>query len=274
VGHISGGSITEGAIDDVFRHCLSKIAAIHFCELARFAQRIQFMGECPERIITTGALGLDAFVEPMTLTFDDLVDAFDLEGLRPGFVLATLHPESRTPGATAPMARAMVDALLETGRQVVLTYPNADPGSEVVIETIESVADHPDVYLVRGFGADWYPIAMTHAGLMDGNSSGGIIEAATFELPVVDIGDRQKGRERGPNVVHSRRDRDSIVAAIDRATDPAFIGRAGAGNIDGDGRASERVVVALKALDWTTLGDPKRFADPDPGFAGTLLELR
>jgi hypothetical protein len=75
-------------------------------------------------------------------------------------------------------------------------------------------------------------------------------------------------------VVHSRRDRDSIVAAIDRATDPAFIGRAGAGNIYGDGRASERVVAALKALDWTTLGDPKRFADPDPGFAGTLLELR
>jgi UDP-hydrolysing UDP-N-acetyl-D-glucosamine 2-epimerase len=273
VGHISGGSITEGAIDDVFRHCLTKIASVHFCDLPRFAQRLQLMGEPRDRIFTTGALGLDALHHTGLRTFEGFVQEFGLDALRPGYLLATLHPESRHLEHTGPMASAMVAALIGTGRQVVLTYPNADPGSDVVVDVVESAAAHDDVYCVRGFGADWFPTAMANAALMVGNSSGGIIEAASFGLPVVDIGDRQKGRERGPNVVHCARDRSSIGAAIDAALDPDFTDRAGAPNIYGDGRGCERVIAALAALDWSSLNAPKRFADPDPTFAGELMEL-
>ena len=273
VGHISGGSITEGAIDDVFRHCLTKIAAVHFCDLPQFARRIQWMGEPCERIFTTGALGLDAFSGAAAHDFASFVTQFGLTGLRPGFVLSTLHPESGNPELTAPMADALIGALGDSGRQVVLTYPNADPGSDLVIDVIESVVGHPDFFPVPGFGADWYPTAMAHAGLMVGNSSGGIIEAASFGLPVVDIGDRQKGRDHGPNVIHCGRDRPAIFAAIKMASEPGFEPHARSGNIYGDGRGAERVVVALKSLDWTALASPKRFADPDPTFAGSLLEL-
>lgn len=272
VGHISGGSITEGAIDDVFRHCLTKIAAVHFCDLPRFAQRIQLMGEPSNRIFTTGALGLDAFAGE-TRDFDAFVDAFELTGLEPGFALATLHPESRHPEATRPMAEAMVDALIATGRQVIITYPNADPGADAIVEVIEAAGRHPHIHCVRGFGADWYPTAMAHAGLMIGNSSGGIIEAASFRLPVVDIGDRQKGRAHGDNVVHCDRDRSAILAAIEAVTDPAFAPRAAQGNIYGDGRGAERVIAALTSLDWEILAAPKRFADPDLTFTGDLMEL-
>lgn len=273
VGHISGGSITEGAIDDVFRHCLTKIAVAHFCDLPRFAQRIQHMGEVPERIFTTGALGLDSFAAAEQHGFAAFADVFGLAGLQPGYVLATLHPESQRLELTAPMAEAMVAALVDSGRQVVFTYPNADPGSDSVIEAIEAVAEHPAIYVVRGFGADWFPSAMGHAGLMIGNSSGGIIEAASFGLPVVDIGDRQKGREHGPNVLHSERDRLSIGAAINTATDASFATRASSGNIYGDGRGAQRVIQALKSIDWTALAQPKQFADPDPGYVGEMLEL-
>ncbi len=272
VGHISGGSITEGAMDDVFRHCLTKIAALHFCDLPQFARRIQLMGEEPSRIFTTGALGLDAFGdEPRP--FDEFVAAFGLDGLAPGFALATLHPESRHPEHTVPMAESMVRALEQTSQQVVFTYPNADPGSDDVIERIERAAMRDGAFCIRGFGADWYPTAMAHAGLMIGNSSGGIIEAATFGLPVVDIGDRQKRRDVGLNVIHCERTTSSIVAAIDTATDPNFAPRAESGNIYGDGRASERVMTVLRNLNWDGLRVPKPFADPDHDFAGQLLEL-
>lgn len=273
VAHISGGSITEGAIDDVFRHCLTKIAALHFCDLPSFAQRIQRMGEPSERIVTTGALGLDAFVDDSLRDFDDFVTRFELEGLRPGFVVATLHPESGTPEVTAPMAAAMTSALVESGRQVVITHPNADHGADEVIEQIAAVAIHPGIYSVPGFGADWYPTAMQHAGLMVGNSSGGIIEAASFGLPVVDIGERQKGREHGANVLHCDRDRPAIRAAIDMVTDVSFAERSAAGNIYGDGRGADRVVASLHAVDWDALRLPKRFADHDPSFVGERLVL-
>ena len=273
VGHISGGSITEGAIDDVFRHCLTKIAAVHFCDLPAFARRIQLMGEQSDRIFTTGALGLDAFATTPRHDFEAFAANFELTGLQPGYVLATLHPESRNPGTTEAMATGLVRALRASGRQVVFTYPNADPGSDTVIDVIESASDGHDLHTVRSFAADWFPTAMTHAGLMVGDSSGGIIEAASFGLPVVDIGDRQRGREHGPNVIHCGRDEGSIITAMEAASDPGFIAGATGGNIYGDGRGRERVMVALKSLDWSTLRDPKRFADPDPHFRGLPLEI-
>ncbi|MFW2335036.1 UDP-N-acetylglucosamine 2-epimerase [Ilumatobacter sp.] len=273
VGHISGGSITEGAIDDVFRHCLTKIAAVHFCDLPRFAQRIQHMGEPTDRIFTTGALGLDACVNADVRDFDAFAAHHGFTGLRPGFVLATLHPESRHPEVTRPMAEGMAAALGDSGRQVVYTYPNADPGSDSVIDVIETAAASPERYCVRGFGSDWFPTAMAHAGLMVGNSSGGIIEAASFGLPVIDIGERQKGRDHGPNVIHCNRDRTAILEAINTATDPDFEPFAAAPNIYGDGRGAERVMAALRSLDWSAIAAPKRFADPEPGFLGSLMEL-
>lgn len=274
VAHISGGSITEGAMDDVFRHCLTKIAAVHFCDLPSFARRIQRMGEHPSRIVTTGALGLDAFVDHEPVTFDAFVERFELHGLRPGFVIATLHPESGTPAATAPMAEAMLFALAESGRQVVITHPNADPGADEVLAAIEAASGRPEIYSVPGFGADWYPTAMHHAGLMIGNSSGGIIEAASFGLPVVDIGDRQKGREHGSNVLHCDRDRAAIRAAIDVATGPDFVAQSSTGgNIYGDGRGADRVIATLRQVEWESLGQPKRFADHDPDFRGERLVL-
>lgn len=274
VGHISGGSITEGAIDDVFRHCLTKIAVIHFCDLPRFAQRIQYMGEPSDRIVTTGALGIDALRSAPRHGLDEFVARFRLDGLRRGFVLGTLHPESRHPDTTRPMAESMVAAVIASGRQAVFTYPNADPGSDQIVDVLEAAAaDNPELHCVRSFGSDWYPTAMAHAGLMIGNSSGGIIEAASFGLPVVDIGDRQRGREHGSNVVHSDRDRAAILDAIRKAAAPGFRQRACAANIYGDGRGAERVIAGLINADFGELGAPKRFANPDPEFTGELWRL-
>ena len=274
VAHISGGSITEGAIDDTFRHCLTKVGVLHFCDLPEFAQRIHRMGERTDRIVTTGALGLDAFVAAPTRSLDDLADRFDLTGIRPGYLLVTVHPESRSPQETGPLIRAVIEAVTADpdGRDVVFTYPNADPGSDEIVAALEALRTREHVFVVRSFGADWFPTAMRHAGVLVGNSSGGIIEAASFGLPVVDVGDRQKGRNAGPNVVHCARDRASIAAAVRDVSEPRFAGRV-SDNIYGDGRGAERVMHTLRTVEPSTLRTPKPFAPYDPSFTGDMLEL-
>lgn len=275
VGHLSGGSITEGAIDDVFRHALSKLAALHFCDLPEFARRIQQMGEEPARIFTVGALGLDGVRAAPPRDFAALRDQFAFDGLQPGYVLATLHPETRSPALTRPMAEAMVAALAASGRQVIYTYPNADPGADQIIEVLQgAAAAHPGQFLVRNFGFAWFYTAMAHAGLVLGNSSSGIYEAASFGLAVVDIGDRQKNRFHGANVLHCGPTQPEIAACLAQATAPGMAALlAGFHNPYGDGRAAQRILRVLQDLDWAYLASPKRFVALDPDFIGMQVEL-
>lgn len=271
IGHISGGSITEGAIDDVFRHCLTKMAALHFCEIPEFARRIHQMGEPANRIFTVGALGLDGIRERPARSLAELCARFGLGGdLGAGYALATLHSETRSLAITDRMAAAMVAALEAAGLPVIYTYPNADPHADRIVAAIEAAAArNPHHHVVRNFGADWFYTAMANAGLVIGNSSSGIIEAASFRLPVVDIGDRQKGRFHGANVLHAAPDRDAILAAITEARDPAMAARLAAfENPYGDGRSTERIVAVLSSGDVGTWGAPKPFCGPDPLYTG------
>lgn len=275
VAHVSGGSVTEGAIDDVFRHCLTKIAALHFCEIPQFARRIRQMGEAPDRIHTVGALGLDTIRAGTDVTFAALRDRFGLPAtLGPGYALATLHPGTRHPEAAGAMAEAMIAALMSAGLTVIHTHPNADPGADRIVAAIEAaVAQDRRHHIVPNFGADWFRVAMAHAGLVIGNSSSGIIEAASFALPVIDIGDRQKGRFHGANVLHAAAEAGDIGRAIAAARTPAMAARlAGLVNPYGDGQAARRILSVLARLDWGALGGAKPFCAPDPGFDGAWSE--
>lgn len=271
VGHISGGSITEGAIDDVFRHCLTKMAALHFCEIPEYARRIHQMGEPADRIFTVGALGLDGIRERSAQSLPELRARFGLgDDLGAGYALATLHSETRSLAMTDRMAAAMVAALEAAGLPVIYTYPNADPHADRIVAAIEAAAArNPNHHVVRNFGVDWFYAAMAHAGLLIGNSSSGIIEAASFRLPVVNIGDRQKGRFHGANVLHAAPDRDAILAAIGEARGPKMAARVAAfENPYGDGRTAERIVSVLRSGDVGAWGAPKPFCEPDPLYTG------
>lgn len=275
IGHLSGGSITEGAIDDVFRHCLTKMAALHFCDIPEFARRIQQMGEEPRRIFTVGALGLDGIAARQPASLEAFRARFELGDLAPGYAVATLHPETRAPGETGPMAAAMVAALAEAGRPTIYTYPNADPGYEEIVEAIEAAARTvPGHHVVRSFGSEWFYTAMSHAGLVIGNSSSGIIEAASFGLPVIDIGERQKGRFHGENVLHCGRTQADIAKALEKATGKTMttVCREMV-NPYGDGRGAARIMSVLKGVDWDWLKRPKAFADVDGAFDGAMVRL-
>lgn len=273
VAHISGGSVTEGAIDDVFRHCLTKIAAFHYCDVPAFARRIQNMGENPAHIRAVGALGLDGIRHAQIQSFDALREAFGIsESFEPGYVIATLHPETRSLDGTKRMVGAMLQTLEDAQRDVILTYPNADPNADVVIEAIEAKAkSHPRFHVVQNFGFAWFYTAMSHASLMIGNSSSGIIEAGSFQMPVINIGDRQYGRYCEENVIHCAPDPDSIKAALNEAAVLAPQLQSFR-NPYGDGHAAERILEHLKAVDWTVNHARKAFFDADPSYTGELVK--
>ncbi len=223
LAHIGGGSTTRGAIDDVFRNSITKLSHLHFCETEEFAGQLQSMGEAPGRIHVTGALGLDNLATLPVLSPAEIAQRFGCI-TDPAPLLVTFHPETRAWAETGDHVAALLAALDAQPAPIVFTYPNADTAGQVVIREIEAFARrHPDrVSLVPHFGTVGYFSMMRHARAMIGNSSSGIIEAASFRLPVVDIGRRQEGRLRPRNVIHAGHDAAAIGAAIARATSDDF----------------------------------------------------
>lgn len=268
IAHIAGGALSGGAIDDAFRHAITKLSSLHFVETEPYAKRVVQMGEEPWRVHTTGALGLDNLNEVERLSLDELNRRFDL-GLDADDppLLVTFHPVTREYAETRRYMEALLAALEACSHPLVFTYPNADTNGRVIIEMIEAfVQDHPRARCVPHFGTVGYFSLMKHAAAMVGNSSSGIVEAASFKLPVVNIGTRQAGRLAPGNVVTTGSGRDEILDGIRKATAPDFRdGLKALVNPYGDGRAAERMVEVLRSVELgTSRLIQKRFHDLGP----------
>jgi len=224
IAHIHGGEVTEGAIDDSLRHGITKIAHLHFASTQLYADRIIRMGEEPWRVTVSGAPSID------NLTSIRLLDRAELEQeyavpFDPAPLLVTYHPVTREPDRITRQIDALLGALHRVDMPIVFTMPNADFGGRLITERIRSfVNSNVNAYLLANLGTQGYFSAMKAAAAMVGNSSSGIIEAASFELPVVNIGLRQVGRLFPKNVVHVENDEnaDDIFGAILRATNQSF----------------------------------------------------
>lgn len=266
LAHLHGGELTLGALDDSFRHSMTKLSHLHFVAAEEFRRRILQMGEEPWRVVTCGALGLDNLVDTPPLAAAELERRIGLP-LKPAPLLVTVHPETRNPAPAGEQAAPVLDALERAGFPIVFTAPNADAGGQEIRRRMEGyVAAHPDARLVDSLGTPAYFALMGKAAAMVGNSSSGIIEAASFALPVVNVGDRQRGRPRAANVIDVPRRSDAILAAIRRATSEAF--RASLADLRnpyaGDRPAAEIIHRALTSvpLDETLLD--KGFVDLPP----------
>lgn len=247
ITHLHGGELTLGAMDDAFRHAITKLSHLHFPATEAAAARLIRMGEEDWRITTAGAPGLDLLMQTAPMSRADFFGALDMDD--PGdFILATWHPQTLTADGGAAGLQALLMVLSESGRPVLFTGVNADPGGVGQAARIRSWAEgRPAVHLIPSLGPLYAP-ALAHAAVMAGNSSSGIIEAATFALPVVNVGDRQKGRDRGANVLDAAADPAAVRQALSRALDPAFRSDlTGMVNPYGDGRAGPRIAARLAA---------------------------
>jgi len=262
VAHIHGGELTEGAIDDAIRHAITKLSHLHFAATEDYARRILQMGEEPWRVVVSGAPALDEVASVPYLSRSAVCDRFGFDPADP-FLLVTFHPVTLGADAAVDGLDALLAALERATMPCVMTFPNADAGSQSIIaEFTEYAGRHRAVRLEPNLGTDWYFNTLRHAAAMVGNSSSGIIEAASFAVPVVNIGDRQKGRVRSINVVDVPPDADAILAAIRRVVSPTFKeSLAGMVNPYGDGRAAHRIVDRLVSVPTGHALLQKRFVD-------------
>lgn len=264
IAHIHGGEASYGAIDDAMRHAITKLSHLHFPATRAYADRIRQMGEADDRITIAGAPGLDN-IKTMDLPAPEDVAArfgFPYCADDPPLVL-TFHPETRSDLAPETQIEELLQALSEESRSMLFTLPNADQGGVAIAGQLRAFsAARENVSLVDNLGTANYFAMLKESPAMIGNSSSGIIEAASFALPVVDIGDRQRGRDHGPNVIHAALNRDAIRTAIETALDPAFReSLAGMRNPYGDGNAAGRIAERLAAVELSTGFLAKEFAD-------------
>lgn len=246
LAHLHGGEVTEGAIDDRIRHALTKLSHIHCVSTQGARARLLAMGEDDAHIHVTGAPGLDTLQSVPAMSADAFALEAGLKGIKGDLAalrLATVHPETNAADALAPLT-AVLRALEARPAPTLFTAPNSDPDGAEMRRRIEAfVAHHSWARFRDTLGARLYANALRHAAVMMGNSSSGIIEAGLFGLPAINVGDRQKGRERGDNVIDVANDADAVGRALDRLG--AKPTRLAPSSPYGDGKAGPRVAQVL-----------------------------
>jgi UDP-hydrolysing UDP-N-acetyl-D-glucosamine 2-epimerase len=242
--------VTEGTVDNQIRHAITKCAHLHLVSAESHARRVAAMGEEAWRIHTVGAPGLDRIRATTPLSRADVAARLDVPA-DDRWLLVTFHPATLEFRETGRHVDELIAALEKVDATLIATYPNADTAGRTIITRLEELAARrPRVRLARNLGDDLYLSLMRHADAMVGNSSSGLIEAPSFELPVVNVGTRQAGRLRAANVVDVGPTRDEILAGVEAALAPGFReSLRGLVNPYGDGHAAERIARILRTVE-------------------------
>ncbi len=203
VAHISGGDVTEGAIDDEIRHSITKMSQLHFpgCEQSR--QRIIQMGEQPNTVFNVGELGVENCLKLELLSREDLARSISFDGILDDYCIVTFHPVTMENNTGDRQVKELIQAMNEIpNMNFIITMANADAGGRSINDIwIEEGKTHNNWMVVSSLGVVRYISAMKYAKAVIGNSSSGIVEAPSIGVPTVNIGDRQKGRMLAKSVI-------------------------------------------------------------------------
>lgn len=264
IAHIHGGESTEGALDESFRHAITKMSAIHFPTTEFYARRIRYMGENPKMIFYIGAPGIDAIKNTKLLSKKGIESTLEWQ-LPRVFALCTYHPATIESLSVETQMKNLFHALNTIPELPVLfTMPNADPGGREIKKLIESYA-HRNPNRVKAYtslGQRNYLSLLKYSSVMIGNSSSGIIEAPYFKLPVVNIGERQAGRIRAANVIDCGYTSQAITHAIKKALSAQFRDTMQhLVNPYGTGDSSRKMAKVLKTIPLTNELLKKHFYD-------------
>lgn len=263
--HIHGGEITEGAIDDKIRHAVTKLSSVHFPSISEYAKRIIQMGENPEHVHPVGALGIDNILNMQLLDRQSLMSELQIDTELP-VAAVTYHPVTgECPELAIKEMEQLMGALLKTGVFSVITMPNSDVGGDLIYQTILRYSEKykERMVLKKSLGQKRYLSLLKNADIMVGNSSSGILESASFKLPTVNIGDRQKGRIAPKNVIHCSCNERDISDAIRYGMEKQFRrSLTDYVNPYGDGHTASRIVSILEQTDFkNTALIQKKFYD-------------
>ena len=245
MAHIEGGEVSEGAIDDAVRNALTKMAHLHFTSTFAARERIIAMGEEPWRVTRAGAPSLDHLLRSKLLSREEIEAKLGAR-LEESAMVIVYHPVTMA-ADTLEETDELFAALRAAEAQLVFCYPNPDAGSRALISrTKEFLAERGNGKIFVNLDAVTYWSLLRHVQVFLGNSSSGIMETASFRVPTVNIGERQRGRERAANVIDAAANCQAILAAISCARSREFReSLGGMTNPYGDGKAAEKILQVL-----------------------------
>lgn len=245
IAHLHGGERSDGAIDDMIRHAITKLSLLHFTSTDTHKNRVIQLGEDPNRVFNVGALGVDYIKRQKLMNFNQLKSAINFD-ISNGYFLVTYHPVTlldEEPNNAIKQILSALEAFPE--QKVIITYPNADHGSSSIITCLEEYVtqNQARVLLVKSLGQLKYLSAMKYALAVVGNSSSGIIEAPSLHVPTINVGLRQKGRTAATSVVDVDVDAKYIVSELRSSIARDY---RDVSNPYGNGNASKEIVKQLK----------------------------
>lgn len=265
IAHLYGGETTEGAVDEAYRHAITKMSQLHFTANELYRKRVIQLGEQPRTVFNVGAMGVENALKLPLLSKDSLEKSIGFPLDRP-YAAVTFHPVTLENSTARLQAEELLAALDQfPDMKFIFTKANADTDGRIINCLIdEYVAAHTNTVAFASLGVLRYLSSIKYAEMVIGNSSSGLVEVPTFHIPTVNIGDRQAGRVAAESVINCLPQKGSIISAMQRALSPDFRAIASqAANPYGDGHTSAAVVKAI--LDY--LSRPaelkKKFYDVD-----------
>lgn len=250
IAHMNGGESTEGLVDEQIRHAITKMAHIHFAGAEYYKDRIIKMGEEPWRVHNVGQAGIENFKKLKLLDKEKLKSELNINLDKKTFLI-TYHPVTLDIESLDQQVDNLLKSISEFDANYIFTYPNSDFGSKVIIEKVmEFVKESSNANIFYSLGQRKYLSLLKYADVMIGNSSSGIIESSIFKIPVVNIGDRQKGRIKNKNIIDTGYSKEEIYNGIYKALyDEQF--KEDLNNIEniyGDGTTSKKIIHILKNI--------------------------
>ena len=264
IAHVHGGETSQGAFDESFRHAMTKMTHYHFVATEDARRRVIQLGEQPDRVFRVGAPGLDQLDKLKLMSRETFLQAVGLDSSKP-FFLVTFHPVTLEANTAGSQFKELLEALEQFHEiQTIFTTSNSDTSYQSINGLLDQyISQHQRTSKAfQMMGSLKYLSALAYADAVIGNSSSALIEAPTFKVPAINIGDRQKGRIKGANVICCEPRKDRIVQAIQKGIDPEFRNSLkDSKNPYGEGGASKRIKDHLKRISLNSEILKKEFYD-------------
>lgn len=246
--HLNGGEASEGLIDEAVRHAVTKMSYLHFTSTEKYRSRVIQMGEEPSRVFNVGAMGVENALHAELLSPAELEESLEFP-LGSRYAVGTFHPVTLERETAEVQTEELLAALdHHADMRYLFTKANSDADGRVINRLLENYEkEHDNFRVFDSLGMKRYLSALKYASFVIGNSSSGLMEAPVFGIPVIDIGDRQKGRIACGAVIHCNPVRQEIEDAIQSALSKEFRRKANsASNPYGDGNTSSKIIKIIR----------------------------
>lgn len=260
VAHVEGGEIS-GTVDELIRHAVSKLSHLHFVANAEAAERLRQLGEAPETINIIGSPDVDVMMSERLPSLETAKQRYDIDFDE--YAIALYHPVTTERELNSSHAESFVRALIETGRNYVVVYPNNDEGSDRVLSAYREFEGNPRFRVFPSLRFEYFLTLLKNARFIIGNSSAGVRQAPGYGVRTVNVGTRQQNRYKGESVIDVGYETDDIVSCVRRLDD---MDRPSPALAFGDGQSAQRFMQCLTAAALWETPRQKQFCDALPGL--------